>query len=124
MAKRSYDFSANQKEIVKAYYGHICAACGCSDKRIMQVDHWIAGDSQDDGVCLCPFCNNVKADKYVFEKFRLPPKAALNVITHSEYEYQVEANRIAFEAWLQQFRFVKPGGKYRIEKFKNYQAPF
>ena len=124
MAKRSYDFSANQKEIVKAYYGHICAACGCDDKDTLHVDHWIAGSESDDGVCLCAFCNTRKGDKYVFEKFRLPPKSPLNVITHAEYKYQVEANRIAFESWLQQFRFVKAGNKYRIEKFKNYEAPY
>jgi hypothetical protein len=124
MAKRSYDFDGLKKESVKAVYEGVCAICGCDDKETLHIDHWIAGNKDDDGVCLCAFCNGKKGNKYVFELFRPAPKAPLNVITHAEYKYQIAANREAFELWLQQFQFTKRGLKYTINKFKNYQAPY
>lgn len=123
MAKRSFDFTESQKWAILAFYNNVCAACGADDA--LHADHWIAGESADDGVCLCAHCNvAVKGGKYIPEFFRLPPRDALNVVTHAEYKAQVAANRKAFAEWAAQFRFTVKGKHYRTDKFRQYNAPY
>ena len=123
MARRSHDFTAAKKFVVKEYYGNVCAACGEQNARLMQADHWISGESNDDGICLCVYCNvNIKGSVYIPEFFRLSPRAA--VPQGESYIAQVHANQDAFEAWVAQFRFCVKGKAYRNEKFKPLVTPW
>jgi hypothetical protein len=123
MARRDHDFTIAQREAIIRYHNETCAACGADDA--LHADHWISGDSQDEGVCLCEFCNvKAKGAKYIPNKYRLPVRDSLNIVTHAEYKAQVKANREAFVAWANQFRFFKPGKAYNHRKIKQFKAPF
>lgn len=116
MARRDFDFTKAQKFVIIAYYGGVCAACGADDG--LQADHWIAGDSSDEGVCLCYACNYAKSNTRVPIELRLTPRESLNVITHQEYKQQVAANREAFANWVSKYRCA---AKLKTNYFK---APF
>jgi hypothetical protein len=123
MARRSHDFTPAQRESIIRFHNYVCAACGADDA--LHADHWISGDSQDEGVCLCEFCNvKAKGAKYIPNKFRLPARDSLNIVTHAEYKAQVKANREAFAAWTNQFRFLKPGKTYSLKRVKHFDAPY
>ena len=125
MGRRSFDFSDTQREIIIAYHGYVCAACGCDDSELLHADHWLSGDSQDEGVCLCAFCNvKAKGAKYIPNIFRLPVRDSLKAITHDEYKARVKANRSAFQIWANQFRFFKQGKAYNLKKIKHFEAPY
>jgi hypothetical protein len=98
MARRAFDFSPAQKAQVLAQFNFVCAACGADDG--LHVDHWVAGDSQDAGVCLCQACNLVKGNVSIPQNLRLTPRLPLDVISHIEYRLQVAANREAFARWV------------------------
>lgn len=122
MARRDFDFSPAQKVTIIAYFG-VCAACGADDS--LQADHWIAGDSADEGVCLCHHCNvTVKRNIYIPECYRLPCREPLNVITHSEYKAQVAANREAFAKWVSMFKYFVKGKDYRSKKIGPFNPAF
>ena len=122
MARRDFDFTTAQKASIIAYFG-VCAACGADDA--LQADHWIAGDSADEGVCLCQHCNVVvKRNVYIPETFRLPYRAALNVVTHAEYKAQVAANREAFAKWVAMFKYFVKGKEYRSNKITHFKPLF
>lgn len=123
MASRSFDFSDSKRDAIIRYYNGVCAACGADDA--LHADHWIAGDSEDEGVCLCSFCNvKAKGAKFIPNRFRLPARDSLNVVTHAEYKAQVKENREAFVKWTNQFRFTKPGKTYNWKNFKDFVAPY
>jgi hypothetical protein len=123
MSRRAHDFAPAQKDIIKAYFGNVCAACGEQNARLMQADHWISGESSDDGVCLCVYCNvNVKGSTYIPNFFRLAPRAAVQ--QGAEYIERVHANQDAFAAWVSQFRFCVKSKAYRHEKFKPLVTPW
>jgi hypothetical protein len=122
MARRDYDFSKAKKDQIKAWYGFTCAACGAD--RNLSADHWIAADVNDQGVCLCNVCNGVKASINIPEIFRLAPKARLNIVTHAEYNMQIDANQEAFAKWVSQFRGFVKGRQYNLKNLKNYDAPY
>lgn len=123
MARRSFDFHPATRAVILDYYGNVCAACGEQNARLMQADHWIAGESQDDGVCLCVYCNvSVKGNIYIPEFFRLAPRKA--VPQSESYIEHVHANQDAFAAWVAQFRFCVKGKTYRRDKFKHLVTPW
>jgi hypothetical protein len=94
---RDFDFTESEKNAVKAEFNFVCAACGADDS--LHVDHWIAGN-KDIRVCLCYACNGAKGKTAIPAKMALKPRNALNVISHSEYKFQVEANRKVFAKWV------------------------
>ena len=123
MARRAHDFAPATRATILAYFGHVCAACGEQNARLMQADHWISGESNDDGVCLCVYCNvNVKGSIYIPNFFRLAPRAA--VPQGESYIVQVHANQDAFAEWVAQFRFCVKGKTYRNDKFKHLVTPW
>lgn len=123
MARRDHDFTDAQRETIIRYHNEVCAACGADDA--LHADHWISGDSQDEGVCLCAFCNiKAKGAKYIPEMYRLPARDSLNVVTHAEYKAQVKANREAFVKWTNQFRYFKQGKTYNLRNIKHFSAPY
>lgn len=123
MASRDFDFTPTQKDAIKRYYGNTCAACGDSNERNLQADHWIAGDSQDTGICLCAYCNvNIKGSKYIPEMFRLIPREAVKI--DAAYLGKIHENQDAFKLWVAQFRFFRKNGKYNLRKIKFFEAPY
>jgi len=123
MARRSFDFAPTTRATILAYFGNVCAACGEQNSRLMQADHWIAGESQDDGVCLCVYCNvNVKGNIYIPNFFRLAPRAAVQ--QGADYIERVHANQDAFADWVAQFRYCVKGKTYSNKKFKHLVTPW
>jgi hypothetical protein len=98
MARRAFDFTESQKTEIRAQYNFVCAACGADDA--LHIDHWVAGDSNDAGVCLCYACNLVKGNARIPANLRLAPRNPLDIISHTEYRLQVAANREAFARWV------------------------
>ena len=107
---RSYDFSETKKERVKAAFSHTCAACGSDDPMMLSVDHWIAANKTDSGVCLCLYCNTIKGAAKIPESLRLNPRGKLKALLRDEYALQMAANREAWGVWVGIFR-----GKNRVK---------
>ena len=88
-------------------------------------DHWIAGDSSDEGVCLCHHCNvKAKGAKVIPERFRLTPREDFKTDSRQEYKMMVAANREAFVAWCAQFRNFVKGRTYNLRKIAYFEAPY
>jgi len=123
MARRSHDFKPYKRDMILNWHNNVCAACGADDA--LHADHWISGDSEDEGVCLCEFCNvKIKGDKYIPNKFRLIARDSLNIVTHAEYKAQVNANRKAFMEWANQFKYCKPDRKVNLKHIKHFVSPY
>ena len=122
MARRDHDFTASQKTAIKDYFGNVCAACGDSNSRNLQADHFISGNAADEGICLCHYCNvNIKGTICIPEKFRLIPRDAVKI--DENYITNIQKNQDAFAAWVSQFRFFQAGKSYNLKKIKFFEAP-
>lgn len=120
---RDFDFHPDTKAVIIAYFNNVCAACGADDA--LHADHWIAGDSSDEGVCLCHHCNvKAKGAKVIPERFRLTPREDFKTDSRQEYKMMVAANREAFVAWCAQFRNFVKGRTYNLRKIAYFEAPY
>ena len=123
MTRRAYDFSDAKKQDVKEAFNTCCAACGNADSRALTVDHWIAGDANDAGVCLCQYCNTtIKGNIPAPEKFRLVSRQPL--AQDAAYLGKMHENQDAFQAWINQFRFFREGFKYNLKKIQPLKTPY
>jgi 5-methylcytosine-specific restriction endonuclease McrA len=118
-------FSRAQSDFLLDFYGYACAACGCDDSAILEIDHWIPHDGNntviDNGVVLCRACNGAKHDSRI-NSSRLPPRKPIDSDSHRVYRVRESANRAAFAEWVKIYG-VK--GKATIEKKKSkFVAPW
>jgi len=123
MAKRTFDFTDAEKTRIHELHDWTCAACGFDWADHMEADHWIAGDSQDDGVTLCSTCNRVKGKVYIPEILRLPPRDPLYESDRFIWQEQIESNRRAWREYVGRFRGALP--KYiNGRKWPHFKAPY
>ena len=108
MAKRSFDYMASERAEILKWFGFTCAACGMDMPQYLEVDHWVAGDSADDGVCLCGYCNRVKGKVAIPEYLRLKPKKTPQAESREEWCVRVKENQEAWVEFVNQFRGALP----------------
>ena len=118
-------FSAMQRDVLLDSFGYVCAACGCDDSAILNIDHWVpfngSNTTIDNGVVLCAACNGAKHD-YRIACAKLSPRKAIDADSHMVYRVRESANRAAFAQWVKTYG-VK--GKATIEKKKSkFVAPW
>ena len=59
--------SLKVRKQVLDHYNHCCAACGCADRRALQIDHVLpqtmgGSDEFENLQALCGVCNNIKGN--------------------------------------------------------------
>jgi len=101
--RRQNDFLESQKVAILTLYAHNCAACGCSDKDFLEVDHFIpisSGGTNDleNGIVLCGACNRAKGNIKIPLYYKLPPRKSVEY-SAAMYDY-IYINRRAFKKWL------------------------
>ena len=118
-------FSAAQRSFLLDSFGYVCAACGCDDSAILEIDHWIPNNGMntvvDNGVVLCRVCNGAKHDSRI-NAANLKPRKAIDSESHRAYRVRESENRTAFAEWVKAYG-VK--GNSTIEKKKSkFVAPW
>lgn len=118
-------FSAAQRAFLLDSFGYVCAACGCDDSAILEIDHWTPNNGGntviDNGVVLCRACNGAKHDSRI-NATNLKPRKAIDADSHMLYRVRESANRSAFAEWVKAYG-VK--GVSTIEKKKSkFVAPW
>lgn len=123
MAKRSFDFTANEKQAIRMIYGDVCAACGFDFPGHLEVDHWIPGNTEDDGVCLCSYCNRIKGNVEIPEYLRLMPRKPIDEELREEWQMRVVHNREVWSQYVSKFRGALP--KYiNSRKWTMFNPPY
>jgi hypothetical protein len=118
-------FSDAQRAFLLDSFGHVCAACGCDDSAILEIDHWTPNNGAntviDNGVVLCRVCNGAKQDSQINSSC-LKPRKAIDADSHMLYRVRESANRAAFAQWVKDYG-VKRNSTVEKKKSK-FVAPW